>query len=237
MKHRAPLLLRVVLVATLPLLAAGCRSDVGEVRIDLVQAVRLVRAYSALSTATAPPPEAAQLSPERVNDIGVMLERRGLLERAEEHYRLATEQKPDFARAWVNLGNVLRRQQRDSEAADCYRRAMREDPALFEAVNNLADLCADSGRCVDEALALLGPALEEHPPEENVGRDTLGKLYLRIGRNADAAQAFRTALDLTDPRDKALSIEFLRHLAQAYRALGDKDGARSAELRAQALVE
>jgi len=228
-------MLRLALLAALPLMVAGCRSDVREVRIDLVQAVRLARAYGRLSHTAPPPPEAARLAPERLNDLGVILERRGLLQRAEEHYRLAVAQKPDFARAWANLGNVLRVQRREDEAADCYRRAMKEDPALFEAVNNFADLCADNGRCVDEALAALQPALEKHPPEENVGRDTLGKLWLRAGQSARAVEAFRGALDLTDPRDKPLSAEILRHLAQAHRALGQESEARSAELRAEAL--
>lgn len=235
MRASVSTMLRLALLAALPLAVTGCRSDVREVRIDIVQAVRLARAYGSLSHPAPPPPEVARLSPERLNDLGVILERRGLLERAEEHYRLAVEQKPDFARAWVNLGNVLRLQHRDDEAVDCYRRAMKEDPALFEAVNNFADLCAENGRGVGEALEILQPALDKHPPEENVGRDTLGKLYLRTGQNAEAAQAFRAALDLTDPRDKALSAEFLRHLAQAHRALGQEREARSAELRAEAL--
>jgi len=228
--------MRLTLLLAVPLLVAGCRSDVQHARIDVTQVARLVRAYASSSAAAPPTRDMARLSPERLNDLGVMLERRGMLERAQQHYRLAVERKPDFARAWVNLGNVLRQQGRESEAADCYRRAMKEDSALFEAVNNFADLCADSGRCVDEALALLRPALEKHPPEENVGRDTLGKLLLRAAQYDQAAEAFQMGLNLSDPQDKALSATMLQHLAQAYRALGREDAARSAEMRAAALM-
>jgi tetratricopeptide (TPR) repeat protein len=230
---------RVALALVVPaaLAAAGCRSDVKEVRLDVIQVSRLVRAYSAMTSRPAPPPvEVSRLPAERLNDLGVILERRGMLERAEQHYRLAVESKPDFARAWVNLGNVLRRQARDDEALTCYRRAMTEDPNLFEAVNNFADLCADTGRCVDEALGVLGPALEKHPAEENVGRDSLGKLLMRVQRYPEAVEAFRTSLALTNPLDKALSSGVLRRLAQAYRALGQEDAAWSAELRAAALM-
>jgi tetratricopeptide (TPR) repeat protein len=228
--------MRLRLWLVVPMLAvAGCRSDVKEVRLDLVQAARLMRAYGSAKAAAPTPPEATQLSPERLNDLGVMLERRGMLDRAERHYRMALEQAPGFARAWVNLGNVARRRGQAAEALGHYRRAMQEDPTLFEAVNNFADLCADCGRCVGEALALLAPAVDKHPPEENVGRDTLGKLLMRGGRCGEAAAAFRTALDLTDPRERELRAEILRHLAQAYRALGDVEAARSAELRAGAL--
>jgi len=217
------------------LTAAGCRSDVGEIRVDLTQVARLMRAYASGPPSAPTPPDAERLSPERLNDLGVMLERRGMFQRAEHHYRMAVERKPSFARAWVNLGNVARRQARHEDALEHYRRAMQEDPELFEAVNNFADLCADTGRCVEEALAMLRPALEHHPPEEGAGRDTLGKLLLRAGRYSEAAEAFRSALDVTDPRQTELGIEILLHLAQACRALGDEDAARSAELRAAAL--
>jgi len=219
------------------LAVAGCNSDVKEVRLDFTKIARLVRAYSAMTAHPTPAPvEVAQMSADRLNDLGVMLERRGMLDRAEQHYRLAVERKPEFARAWVNLGNVLRRQGRNDEAMTCYRRAMAEDPNLFEAVNNFADLCADAGQCTEEALAVLGPALEKHPPEEYVGRDTLGKLLLRAGRYPEAVEALRASVGLTDPRDKELSSAVLRRLAQAYRALGQEDAARSAELRAAALM-
>lgn len=232
--------MRAVLALLVPLALAGCRSDVRGLRLDLVQAADLLRAYGAArapESADAPlPPALERLSPERLNDLGVMLERRGMLERARQHYQLAVERKPDFARAWVNLGNVTRQQGHSEQALAHYRRAMKEDPALFEAVNNFADLCADSGRCVEEALSLLEPALVKHPAGENLGRDTLGKLLMRGGRHAEAAQAFRSALELTDPREHALRAEILRHLARAYEALGDRAAAHSAELRAAALA-
>ncbi|UCH36110.1 MAG: tetratricopeptide repeat protein [Armatimonadota bacterium] len=227
--------MRWALLLLLPILAAGCRSDIQEVRVDLTKVARLMRAYGAARARTPTPPEARELSPERVNDLGVMLERRGLLQKAEEHYRLAVERKPDFARAWVNLGNVLRQQGRGDEALDSYRRAMKEDPTLFEAVNNFADLCAEMGKRLDEAIALLRPALDAHPPEEGIGRDTLGTLLLRAERNEDAVEAFRTALGLANPTQTALTRAILRHLAEASRALGNEDEARSAELRAAAL--
>jgi tetratricopeptide (TPR) repeat protein len=226
-----------VLALVVALAVAGCNSDVKEVRLDVTQVARLARAYSAMTSHPGPPPsEVRQMPAERLNDLGVILERRGMLDRAEQHYRMAVERKPDFARAWVNLGNVLRLQGRNDQAIQSYRRAMAEDPALFEAVNNFADLCADTGQCVQEALSLLGPALEKHPPEEYVGRDTLGKLLLREEHYPEAATAFRTSLVLTDPRDTKLRSTVLRCLAQAYRAMGQEDAARSAELRAAALM-
>jgi len=228
--------MRRAVVLVLALSLAGCRSDVRYVRVDVTRIARLVRAYGSTTARSLPRLDVAHLPPERLNDLGVMLERRAILDRAEEYYRMAVERKPDFARAWVNLGNVLRQRGREDEAADCYRRAMKEDPALFEAVNNFADLCADTGQRVDEALDLLRPALEKHPPEEAIGRDTLGKLLLRGGDPSPAAQAFRAAFDLTDPRDKSLAAAILQRLAQAYRALGQEDAARSAELRAAALM-
>lgn len=224
-----------LVLAALLLVAAGCRTDVREVRVDLTQVARLIRVYASAAPSAPAAPDAERLSPERLNDLGVMLERRGMLEPAQRHYRMAVERKPSFARAWVNLGNVARREGHHDEALEYYRRAMQQDPELFEAVNNFADLCADTGRCVEEALGMLRPALERAPPEQGAGRDTLGKLLLRVGRYAEAARAFRDALDVTDPRDTELAIEVLLHLGQACRALGDEDAARSAELRAAAL--
>jgi tetratricopeptide (TPR) repeat protein len=228
--------MRRAVVLLLALSVAGCRSDVRYVRFDVTRIARLVRAYGSSTARSLPRLDVAHLPPERLNDLGVMLERRGILDRAEEYYRMAVERKPDFARAWVNLGNVLRQRGRDNEAADCYRRAMKEDPALFEAINNFADLCADTGEGVEQALDLLWAAVEKHPSQEAVGRDTLGKLWLRGGRPAQAVEALRTALGLTDPRETALAAAILQHLAQAHHMLGQEDAARSAELRAAALM-
>jgi predicted O-linked N-acetylglucosamine transferase (SPINDLY family) len=81
---------------------------------------------------------------------------RGLISEAEQHHRRCIELKPDYHKAWNNLGNDLRDQGRLSEARDAYRMALQLEPDYMRAHSNLLfsmlyDM-ADSQAVYDEHL-------------------------------------------------------------------------------------
>jgi tetratricopeptide (TPR) repeat protein len=61
-----------------------------------------------------------------------------LYEKAEQHYRRATEADPEYALAFFDLGNVLDEMQRLSEATAAYQKAVALVPQYADAHYNLA---------------------------------------------------------------------------------------------------
>jgi tetratricopeptide (TPR) repeat protein len=72
---------------------------------------------------------------------GAVLALRGKLKEAETQHRLATRcSRGCIDEAFLNLGLVLRAQEKYSAAAACFRRALALDPAYAEAKRALADV-------------------------------------------------------------------------------------------------
>ena len=185
--------------------AAGCETDQRGVRVDLGA---LARAYGERLD-RAPGREQAErmvgaLPAEQLNDLGVLYEREGRLERAAWAYQRAIWRSPRWAPAYVNLGNVLRKQGKPEEARLRYRQAMAVDPESFEAVNNFADLCAEERRDLGEAASLLAPMVEKAGEHRAFGLDTLGWIYHLQGDEARAAEALEAGLREAEEKDAEL---------------------------------
>jgi predicted O-linked N-acetylglucosamine transferase (SPINDLY family) len=89
-------------------------------------------------------------------------EDRGELDRAEAVFREAIARAPRYARAHMNLGNVLQKQGRLEEAAQAQRDALDCDPSHPGAQFNLGAVLLALGR-LDDAQAAFARALELDP--------------------------------------------------------------------------
>jgi tetratricopeptide (TPR) repeat protein len=227
---------RVLLMCLLGGLLAGCQTDKKGIRIDLSQAVRAYRQSIDRKPDRAQMEQAvARLSAEQLNDMGVIYEREGRLDRAEWAYQHSVWRNPRFAIAYVNLGNVLRAQGKTEEALFRYRQAMSADRANFDAANNFADLCAEKRVHLDEALERLEPVAQSPGPHRAYGLDTLGWLYHLAGDDARAVETLHAAL--ADPRgkDSHLRLAVHEHLAAVYGAMGRHAEAKSQQAAAEAI--
>ena len=81
---------------------------------------------------------------------------------AELYHRKAIEINPNFALAYVNLGNVLREMQKFQEAEIMLRKAIQIDPRSSIAHANLGDILKNKGQLA-EAKILLRKAIEINP--------------------------------------------------------------------------
>jgi tetratricopeptide (TPR) repeat protein len=70
--------------------------------------------------------------PELNYNIGVLLQQANLQEDAARSYRRATEEKPDFAEALLNLGHALVALGQEDEARGCWQQAVQVKPELAE---------------------------------------------------------------------------------------------------------
>jgi Flp pilus assembly protein TadD len=227
---------RVLLILLLGGLLAGCQTDKKGVRINLTEAVRAYRQGLDRKPDRAQMERlVARLSAEQLNDMGVIYEREGRLDRAEWAYQHSVWRNPRFAVAYVNLGNVLRAQGKTEDALFRYRQAMSTDRASFDAANNFADLCAEKRVHLDEALGRLKPVAQNPGPHRAYGLDTLGRLYHLTGDDARAAETLNAALADPGAKDTDLRLAIHEHLAAVYGAMGRQAEANSQQAAAQAI--
>ncbi|MBI3592061.1 MAG: tetratricopeptide repeat protein [Nitrospirae bacterium] len=112
------------------------------------------------------------LSPEEHINLGVAYERKGETDNAVEEYKKASKNLP---LAYLYLGNIHMQMNKLDEAEAYYKKAVRKDPGLADAYNNLAWLYYTKKEKLEEAESLALKALELNPSSERY-LDTLNKI-------------------------------------------------------------
>jgi tetratricopeptide (TPR) repeat protein len=113
---------------------------------------------------------------------------------AEHQFALATRVKPDFARAWNNLGVARARLGRRGDARDAYRRAIAIDATFASPRLNLGVLLLEAGE-VEAAVEQLEAAARLDPLAPNVQYE-LGLARMRQGDREGAVKALERAVSL-----------------------------------------
>jgi tetratricopeptide (TPR) repeat protein len=125
-------------------------------------------------------------------DLGLALEKRGELARAERHYQEALATNPGLVAAWFNLGNVQRARRDLEAAAASYARALALDPDDARAAGNLAGTLRLLGRRDDAARAYAH--LLARRPDDPIALLNLASLHEERGDREQAALHYRRAL-------------------------------------------
>ena len=110
------------------------------------------------------------------NDLGVAYESTGRLDLAGKEYRKALRLEPAYAQARVNLGNIEAASGDWGSAEKCYRRALKDSPDDYDAMNNLAVALLKQGRQLDEARALAERAVAAGGARDSLYRATLAEV-------------------------------------------------------------
>jgi Tfp pilus assembly protein PilF len=84
-------------------------------------------------------------------NLGVVLARKGDLNKAIEEYRAALKIKPDYVDAYYNLGNAFIRKGDAGAAIHNYRMALQNNPDFYKAYYNIAKILYGQGK-IDEAI-------------------------------------------------------------------------------------
>ncbi|MBI5493543.1 MAG: tetratricopeptide repeat protein [Deltaproteobacteria bacterium] len=113
---------------------------------------------------------------------------------------------------WTQIGVVETSREREREALDAYRRAIKLDPAQHMALNNCAYLLvtAQDGtlRDIDLALSLANGALAQEPTN-TAYLDTLAEVQFARGEVRNARETIGRALEL-EPGDRRLQAQARR---------------------------
>ncbi len=147
-----------------------------------------------------------------------------------ETYEKALSARPDSAPLNLIVGTLHELQGNPEAAEVSYEAAIRLDPELAPAKNNLAYLLAESGKNLDRALDLAQEAKAMLPDNPNTA-DTLGWVLYKKGINSAAIEYLREADEGFDVRNPNFGI-VRHHLALAYEANGEPAKARSTLERA-----
>jgi tetratricopeptide (TPR) repeat protein len=122
------------------------------------------------------------------------------------------------------VGSLYELQSRNKEAMAHYEEAIRLEPGLAVARNNLAYLLAEEGGDLDRALDLAQEAKAILPDNPNAA-DTLGWVLYKKGLASAAIGYLREAANGFTSQDSQLAL-IRHHLALAYEANGEPDKAR-----------
>jgi len=144
--------------------------------------------------------------------------RRAAWVEAEAFYRMASDREPGYAPAYAGLGDLFRFRERLEASEAAYREALRLDPSLVRALNNLADLLvARGGTAVVEAETLAERAVAFAEAE-----------WRRLWKDYEETAIPGIQADLRRRLNEAMRdhLSALGTLGQARMARGDAAGAR-----------
>ncbi len=101
------------------------------------------------------------------NNLGVELFRRGLIKEAQEHFKLSIEYKPIWTTNWNNLGATFERENKLSEAQDCYQKSIANGD-YYLAFENLAGILIKQNKLSEAKAFLEEQALVKFPKNDRL---------------------------------------------------------------------
>jgi tetratricopeptide (TPR) repeat protein len=128
------------------------------------------------------------------NNLGALLQVRGKLGEAVDHYQHALRIKPDHAESLNNIGIILSIQGKLDEAADYYLHALQTKPDFEQAHYNLANVLRSQGK-FNEAFSHYRKALQIEPDNADT-HHALAILLVQGGRLDEAVEHFRQAAQI-----------------------------------------
>lgn len=159
-------------------------------------------------------------------DRGDILLAKGDANAALEDYQRAAEVSPKYDVAQIKLGIACQALNRRSDAEQAYLAALKLNPTLALAYNNLAWMATQDATRHKQAIAWAEKAVNLAPGEAEF-LDTLGWAYYRAGRLEQAKATLQKAVAAG-----TRSADPHYHLGKVWEALGHRQEARKAFLKA-----
>jgi len=151
--------------------------------------------------------------------IGEAYRRKGELPESLRSLQRAAALVPDNASVFNNIGMLYEAQHEPARARQAYEHAVELLPDNPLALNNLALLAANDPTALDKALDYALRARRLMPESLEIA-DTLGWIYLKQNKPANAAELFKTAVTTS-----AANPEFHYHYAMALHREGKTEEA------------
>ncbi len=154
------------------------------------------------------------------NNLGTVLEEKGMLDEAVKHYAQALKISPGYAKTHNNMGNALADQGRTEDAVQHYSEALRLNPDYAEAHNNIGVALAKQGN-FSKAIWHYSRALYLNPGD-SLTHNNMGAALANIGQTDEAIRHYSEALRL----DQFNTLAY-NNLGVAFFQKGERDKAIS----------
>lgn len=153
--------------------------------------------------------------------LGMLQRQLGDYDQAISSFEQASKADPKNVNALLNEAMLFELQGKKDKAGETYNKILGLDPQNWVALNNMAFLNADNGTNLDQAMTWAERAKKQQPNSPLIS-DTLGYVYMKKNRNAEALQIFKQVV-----QESPKNPTFRLHLAMALLKGGDKQGART----------
>jgi tetratricopeptide (TPR) repeat protein len=157
----------------------------------------------------------------------------GDLNRAEQMALKIPESDPGFPHREKMLAMICQKQGKPDEAENIYRQLLEKNPEDFGIHWRLAQLLADRGTKLDEALSLAQRAAQADPQRVDF-LGTLGWVHCQRGELVEAETALKKAIETSGQRIR-WAIPCWQHLGQVYEKKGERQSAIEAYHKALSL--
>jgi len=164
--------------------------------------------------------KALEINPQLVQAHVKLVElygRLGEFERAEEHYRAASQLDPGSAENYYDYGVLLLSAERYQEAESAFRKTLEIDPFQADAHNNLGFLLERQGRLLD-AMTEYRRAIENRPYDRQA-HFNLGRVLVNLERYQEGIQE----LEKTIGREDENTPRYIYALGAAFARSGDRE--------------
>ncbi len=159
---------------------------------------------------------------QRVNDLGIAYLIQGDTVHAEAAFNLVTENVPDYADGWVNLGRVMLQRRKFEETITAVNEALKRREGYPKALWLQGEVQRARG-AYDRAEASYKAVLETFP-EDRVVLENLGLVLWEQDKAQEAVTVLKRLLKIDEANPQAWF-----HLLNCYKQLGDEEGMAHAE--------
>ncbi len=163
------------------------------------------------------------LTAEEHDNLGRIYESQGKPDLALEQYKEALRKDKKHLPSLLLLGDLSYRTGDYVGAESAYEKALALDPKNGDVLNDLALASVRTGKKLEAARDLITRALEANPAHRPYYLDTLGVIQLKLGNPAEAVTALEESVATLPQDQKDALSEARQHLAEAYKAMGEKD--------------
>ena len=170
------------------------------------------------------------LTAEEHLSLGLSYELNGEYDPAIQEYRKAFKKDKKDYRPLFYLGNAYYKKKEYEQAERYYHKALRVVPNHGDIHNNLAWVYLDTGR-FEAARGEIEMAFEIR--RDPYYLDTLAHIYVKMGKNEEAAGVLQEALAMTPSADVGLLYNEYKLLGELYEKLGKEELAREAREKAE----
>jgi tetratricopeptide (TPR) repeat protein len=135
--------------------------------------------------------------------LGTLLQNRGRLDEAEEHYRRSVRIHPGFTEGYLALGQMLETEGKLGEAVQLYEQAAKLNPSDYQPFYKIGAIEAQQGS-LDDAARHLRQSIQLNPSFARAHVD-LGQVFAAQGKYDDAIRCYEQAIRLNPTDFKSYS--------------------------------